>query len=175
MCRHCELLLSEQEASLRGLQGQGSLLQLPTVLPLSGEHDEWIVSTVQETAMFVLLIEVMNRHPRRRLLWNHADYSRDVTQFVSSHSESEPIEPIALPPEPMERSHQPVHPREGERDGIAGGSRSGIRWIGKNRVHCVRDQDDHEQHHSLLRSTERNAFELPQWLLSHQHVAQLGD
>ena len=175
MCRHCELLLPEQEASLRGLQGQGSLLQLPAVLPLSSEHDEWIVSAVQETAVFVFLSEVMHRHPRRRLLWNHADDSRDVTPFLSSHSESEPIEPIALPPEPMERSHQSVRPREGERDGIASGSRSGIRWIGKNRVHCVRDQDDHEQHHSLLRVGGRNAFELPQRLLSHQHVAQLGD
>ena len=116
MCRHCELLLSEQEASLRGLQGQGSLFQLSTVLPLSGEHHEWIVSALQETAVFVLLIEVMNRHPRRRLLWNHADHSRDVAPFLSSHVEFEPIEPIALHPEPMERSHQPVHPREGERD-----------------------------------------------------------
>ena len=114
MCRHCELLLSEQEASLRGLQGQRSLFQLPAVLPLSSEHHEWIVSAIQETAMLVLLAEVMTRYPRRRLLWNHADHSRDVTQFVSSHSESESIEPIALPPEPMERSHQPVHPREGE-------------------------------------------------------------
>ena len=61
MCRHCELLLSEQEASLRGLQGQRSLFQLPTVLPVSGEHDEWIVSTLQETAVFVFLTEVMNR------------------------------------------------------------------------------------------------------------------
>jgi len=105
MCRHCELLLSEQEASLRGLQGQGSLLQLSAVLPVSSEHDEWIVSAVQETAVFVFLSEVMNRHPRHRLLWNHADHSRDVTRFVSSHSESEPIEPIALHPEAMERGH----------------------------------------------------------------------
>ena len=115
MCRHCELLLSEQEASLRGLQGQGSLFQLPAVLPLSSEHDEWIMPAVQETAVFVFLAEVMNRHPRRRLHWNHADDSRDVTPFLSSHSESEPIEPIALHPEAMERSHQPVRPREGER------------------------------------------------------------
>ena len=115
MCRHCELLLSEQEASLRGLQGQGALFQLPTVLPVSSEHNEWIVSAVQETAVFVFLSEVMNRHPRRRLHWNHADDSRDVTPFLSSHSESEPIEPIALHPEAMERSHQPVRPREGER------------------------------------------------------------
>ena len=105
MCRHCELLLSEQEASLRGLQGQGSLLQLSAVLPVSSEHDEWIVSAVQETAVFVFLNEVMNRHPRRRLQWNHADDSRDVTPFLSSHSESEPIEPIALHPEAMERGH----------------------------------------------------------------------
>ena len=144
MCRHCELLLSEQEASLRGLQGQRSLFQLPTVLPVSGEHDEWIVSTLQETAVFVLLTEVMNRHPRRRLLWNHADDSRDVAPFLSSHSESEPIEPIALHPEAMERSHQSVRPREGERDGIAGGTNSGIRWIEKNRVHCVCRKDDYE-------------------------------
>ena len=115
MCRHCELLLSEQEASLRGLQGQGSLFQLPAVLPLSSEHHEWIMPAVQETAMFVFLAEVMNRHPRRRLHWNHADDSRDVTPFLSSHSESEPIEPIALHPEAMERSHQSVRPREGER------------------------------------------------------------
>ena len=175
MCRHCELLLSEQEASLRGLQGQGSLFQLPAVLPLSSEHDEWIVSAVQETAVFVFLNEVMNRHPRRRLQWNHADDSRDVTQFLSSHSESEPIEPTALPPEPMERSHQPVHPREGERDGIAGGSRSGIRWIAKNRVHCVCDQDDYEEHHSLLRATEWKPFELSGGFLPHQHIARLGD
>ena len=105
MCRHCELLLSEQEASLRGLQGQRSLLQLSTVLPVSSEHDEWIVSAIQETAMLVLLAEVMTRYPRRRLLWNHADDSRDVTPFLSSHSESEPIEPTALHPEAMERSH----------------------------------------------------------------------
>ena len=115
MCRHCELLLSEQEASLRGLQGQGSLFQLSTVLPLSSEHHEWIVSAVQETAVFVFLSEVMNRHPRRRLHWNHPDHSRDLAPFLSSHSESEPIEPIALHPEAMERSHQPVRPREGER------------------------------------------------------------
>ena len=86
MCRHCELLLSEQEASLRGLQGQGSLFQLSAVLPVSSEHDEWIVSAVQETAVFVFLSEVMTRHPRHRLLWNHADHSRDVTPFLSSHS-----------------------------------------------------------------------------------------
>ena len=144
MCRHCELLLSEQEASLRGLQGQGSLFQLPAVLPLSSEHDEWIVSAVQETAVFVFLSEVMHRHPRRRLLWNHADDSRDVTPFLSSHSESEPIEPIALHPEAMERSHQSVRSREGERDGIVGGSCSGMRWIEKNCVHCVCDQDDYQ-------------------------------
>ena len=105
MCRHCELLLSEQEASLRGLQGQGSLFQLPTVLPLSSEYDEWIVPAVQETAVFVFLSEVTNRHPRCRLHWNDADDSRDVTPFLSSHSESESIEPIALHPEAMERSH----------------------------------------------------------------------
>ena len=144
MCRHCELLLSEQEASLRGLQGQGALFQLPTVLPVSSEHNEWIVSAIQETAMFVFLAEVMNRHPRCRLHWNHADDSRDVTPLLSSHSEFEPIEPIALHPEAMERSHQPVCPREGERDGIAGESCCGVCWIEKNRVHCVCDQDDYQ-------------------------------
>ena len=160
MYRHCELLLSEQEASLRGLQGQGSLFQLPAVLPLSSEHDEWIVSAVQETAVFVFLSEVMNRHPWRWLFWNHADDAGEVAQFLSSHSEFEPIEPIALHPEAMERSHQSVRPREGERDGIVGGSRSGIRWIEKNRVHCVCDQDDYEEQHSLLRATEWKPFEL---------------
>ena len=114
MCRHCELLLSEQEASLRGLQGQRTLLQLPAVLPVSSEHDEWIVPAVQETAVFVFLSEVMNRHPRRRLFWNHSDDAGEVTQFVFPHSESESTESIALHLEAMERSHQSVHPREGE-------------------------------------------------------------
>ena len=85
MCRHCELLLSEQEASLRGLQGQGSLFQLSAVLPVSSEHDEWIVSAVQETAVFVFLNEVMNRHPRYRLLWNHPHIPNIVTSHSNSH------------------------------------------------------------------------------------------
>ena len=79
MCRHCELLLSEQEASLRGLQGQRSLFQLSTVLHLSSEYHEWIVSAVQETAVFVFLSEVMSRHPRRWLHWNNANVSCDVS------------------------------------------------------------------------------------------------
>ena len=133
------------------------------------------MSAVQETAVFVFLSEVMNRHPRRWLFWNHADDAGEVAQFVSSHSEFEPIESTALHPEPMERSHQSVRPREGERDGIVGASRFGVRWIEKNCVHCVCRKDDYEQHHSLLRVGEQDPFELSGGLLPHQHAARLGD
>ena len=86
MCRHCELLLPEQEASLRGLQGQGSLFQLSAVLPVSSEHDEWNVSAVQETTVFVFLSEVMNRHPRRWLHWNYPHIPNLVASRPNPHN-----------------------------------------------------------------------------------------